>query len=128
MVSAKYKISQSFAFNEVVNDLALNSKKYVCTLNIFTFSVEKIKTLEPERPFSRPSDMTPLAKDEFAVRDKSGINLFKANGDFLKSLDNPKFGVLFGLAYDPSQNQILTVNTNGMKNSRDNFSKVILKL
>jgi len=41
----------------------------------------------------------------------------------LKSLDNPKFGVLFGLAYDPSQNHILTVNTNGMKNSRDNFSK-----
>ena len=103
----------------------LFSKKYTYVLYILTFSVEKIKTLEPERPFSRPSDMTPLAKDEFAVRDKSGINVFKANGDFLKSLDNPKFGVLFGLAYDPSQNHILTVNTNGMKNSRDNFSKVI---
>jgi len=92
-------------------------------VDVYSPDFEKIKTLEPERPFSRPSDMTPLAKDEFAVRDKSGINLFKANGDFLKSLDNPKFGVLFGLAYDPSQNHILTVNTNGMKNSRDNFSK-----
>ena len=70
--------------------------------------------------------MTPLAKDEFAVRDRSGINVFKANGDFLKSLDNPKFGLLYGLAYDPGQDHILTINTNGMKNSRDNFSKVII--
>ena len=93
---------------------------------MFTFSVEKIKTLEAERPFKRPTDMTPLAKDEFAVRDSSGINVFKANGDFLKSLDNPKFGLLFGLAYDPGQDHILTINTNGMKNSRDNFSKVII--
>jgi len=92
-------------------------------VDVYSPNFEKIRTLEPERPFKRPSDMTPLAKDEFAVRDSSGINVFKANGDFLKSLDNPKFGLLFGLAYDPGQDHILTINTNGMKNSRDNFSK-----
>merc|ERR1712038_1579591 len=64
-------------------------------VDVYSPNFEKIRTLEPERPFKRPSDMTPLAKDEFAVRDSSGINVFKANGDFFEIFGQSQVWITF---------------------------------
>ena len=77
-----------------------------------------LKYINPPFQFERPSDMIAFENDEFAIKDNVGIHIFDENGDFKKSLINPKLGKLFGLATD-GKDHLFSINTNKFFNENN---------
>jgi len=71
-----------------------------------------IKSIEPGKRWSKPSDMATLPDGRLVVRDDNGLQLFDEYGNFLKPItERGVLGRCYGLAAD-SKGHILTINTN----------------
>merc|ERR1719431_1860563 len=59
------------------------------------------EVISPEPPFDRPSDMVTLHSGEFVVRDNTRVQVFSANGNFIKNMWQDKgHNKCYGLAQD----------------------------
>jgi len=59
------------------------------------------EVISPEPPFDRPSDMVTLYSGEFVVRDNTRVQVFSANGNFIKNMWQDKgHNKCYGLAQD----------------------------
>jgi len=67
------------------------------------------QVVSPEPPFDRPSDMVTLQSGQFVVRDNSRVQVFSANGNFMKNMWQDKgHDKCYGLAQD-NEGRLVTI-------------------
>ena len=94
-------------------------------VKMFTSRGEFVKLVRPKLGFSHPSDMVTLRNGEFAIRDDKSVQIFNAEGNYLKSLDDRYFAgcKFYGLAQN-EDGHLVVINENkprkGMKKDQSN--------
>merc|ERR1719427_1900528 len=98
-------------------------------VKMFTNSGEFVKLVRPKpgslEAWSHPSDMVTLKNGEFAIRDDKSVQIFNAEGDYLKSLDDRYFAgcKFYGLAQNEDGHLVVINENKPRKGMKEDQSK-----